>query len=284
MTNQKTNRSSLLSVAQCAEERDQTHGHASNGEHPGNDREDRIHGDMVAKSASAPTSINPADEHHDAEERGAEPEHHAATVTGDRENLLAEAKGAFDAAGHMPQGTMDHESQWLLFARLYNVAERMIDALAVTVGAPAVPSWGALHDELYSLIPFNVQGERAFELSSEMVQVIKAHCTRVAAARRTIPRHPRSELESRAVDMIGHLDQHGFTGADFGEVSDLIDQMLPALAAPVEVDAEKLADAIADELGTDSWIARSLSNGRINATARRLVEFAVKPVLRGEGR
>ena len=57
-----------------------------------------------------------------------------------------------------------------------------------------------------------------------------------------------------------------------------------ALAAPVEVDAEKLADAIADELGTDSWIARSLSNGRIIATARHLVEFAVKPVLRGEGR
>ncbi len=85
MTNQKTNRSSLLSVAQCAEERDQTHGHTSNDEHPGNDREDRIHGDMVAKGASAPAPTNPADERHDGEEAEAEAESedHAATLTGD---------------------------------------------------------------------------------------------------------------------------------------------------------------------------------------------------------
>lgn len=49
----------------------------------------------------------------------------------DRELLLTEANAAFDAAGRIPQGTMDHESQWLPFARLYNVTERLIDALAV---------------------------------------------------------------------------------------------------------------------------------------------------------
>ncbi|MFD5599902.1 hypothetical protein ACFWHR_07570 [Leucobacter sp. NPDC058333] len=64
----------------------------------------------------------------------------------------------------------------------------------------------------------------------------------------------------------------------------LIARLADALAAPFEVDEAKLANAIADELGTDSWISRALSNGRVNATARRLVEFAVKPVLRGEGR
>ncbi|WP_053387019.1 hypothetical protein [Leucobacter japonicus] len=41
--------------------------------------------------SSAPASADPADEHHDAEERQAEGEDHAATVTGDREKLIDEA-------------------------------------------------------------------------------------------------------------------------------------------------------------------------------------------------
>lgn len=57
-----------------------------------------------------------------------------------------------------------------------------------------------------------------------------------------------------------------------------------ALAAPVEVDEAKLAEAIADELDTDAWIAEEWSAGKLAATARRLVELAVRPVLRGEGR
>ncbi|MEJ6490723.1 hypothetical protein PQI23_13435 [Leucobacter sp. USCH14] len=87
MTNQKTDGPSLLPVAQCPEERDQPHRQASDGEHASNDREDRIHGDMVTATASASAISDPADEHHDAEEREAESEDHAATVTGDREKL-----------------------------------------------------------------------------------------------------------------------------------------------------------------------------------------------------
>ncbi|MGW9020673.1 hypothetical protein ACWGOE_04215 [Leucobacter chromiiresistens] len=88
MTNQKTDGSSLLSVAQCPEERDQPHSQASNGEHASNDREDRIHGDMVTGTASVSAISDPAEEHHDAEERQAESEDHAATVTGGTRELI----------------------------------------------------------------------------------------------------------------------------------------------------------------------------------------------------
>ena len=54
----------------------------------------------------------------------------------DRESLIAEAQAAWDAAGRMPQGTMVHETQWKPFAALYNVTERLIDALAF----PPAPS------------------------------------------------------------------------------------------------------------------------------------------------
>lgn len=127
---------------------------------------------IVNAAFSASASAHPADEHHDADEREAEckcsaysedrgggyfelmvepdpdcPEHgagiravsedHAATVTGDREKLIAEARAVFEAAGRMPQGTMDHQSQWLPFARLCDVTERMIDALAAPVEVDA---------------------------------------------------------------------------------------------------------------------------------------------------
>lgn len=55
------------------------------------------------------------------------------------------------------------------------------------------------------------------------------------------------------------------------------------IAAAVQVDEAKLIDAIAEELNTDDWIAEEWSNGKLNATARRLVDFAVMPVLRGGG-
>ena len=95
------------------------------------------------------------------------------------------------------------------------------------------------------------------------------------------PISDREKLEQRR-DLIYHALRDAGEGRTTAE--NLSRTVNAALAAPVEVDAEKLAHAIADELETDSWIARSLSNGKINATARRLVEFAVKPVLRGEGR
>lgn len=63
----------------------------------------------------------------------------------------------------------------------------------------------------------------------------------------------------------------------------MIDSLAGALAAPVQADEAKLADAIAEELNTDGWIAEEWSNGKLNATARRLVDFAVLPVLRGGG-
>lgn len=47
------------------------------------------------------------------------------------------------------------------------------------------------------------------------------------------------------------------------------------------VNEAKLAEAIAEELETEDAIAEDWSNGKLNATARRLVEFAVLPVLRG---
>lgn len=43
--------------------------------------------------------------------------------------LVAEATSAWETAGLIPQGTMVHETQWLPFANLYNVAESLIDAL-----------------------------------------------------------------------------------------------------------------------------------------------------------
>ena len=43
--------------------------------------------------------------------------------------LIAGAERAWEAAGHIPQGTMVHETQWLPFANLYSVAESLLDAL-----------------------------------------------------------------------------------------------------------------------------------------------------------
>ena len=54
-------------------------------------RERRAEVERIAPilALSAATSAHPADEHHDAEEREAESEDHAATVTGEREKLIA---------------------------------------------------------------------------------------------------------------------------------------------------------------------------------------------------
>ncbi|MFF8817832.1 hypothetical protein ACF07D_07535 [Leucobacter sp. NPDC015123] len=54
--------------------------------------------------------------------------------------------------------------------------------------------------------------------------------------------------------------------------------------APVQVDEAKLTEAIADELETDDAVAENWSSGKLNATAQRLVQHAVLPVLRGEDR
>lgn len=64
---------------------------------------------------------------------------------------------------------------------------------------------------------------------------------------------------------------------------DLVARLANALATPPRLDEAKLAEAIAEELNTDGWIAEEWSNGKLNATARRLVDFAVMPVLRGGG-
>ncbi|MCW2287016.1 hypothetical protein EDF60_1667 [Leucobacter luti] len=48
-----------------------------------------------------------------------------------------------------------------------------------------------------------------------------------------------------------------------------------------QVDEAKLAEAIAEELETDDAIAEDWSNGKLNATARRLVQFAVLPAVAG---
>lgn len=61
-------------------------------------------------------------------------------------------------------------------------------------------------------------------------------------------------------------------------------RLADALAAPPQVDEAKLAEAIADELETDDAVAENWSSGKLNATARRLVQHAVLPVLRGEDR
>lgn len=53
---------------------------------------------------------------------------------------------------------------------------------------------------------------------------------------------------------------------------------------PAQVDEAKIVAAIADELETDDAIAENWSNSKVNATARRLVQHAVLPVLRGEDR
>jgi len=45
-------------------------------------------------------------------------------------DLLAEATVTWETAGRMPQGAMVHETQWKPFAALYNVTERLIDALS----------------------------------------------------------------------------------------------------------------------------------------------------------
>ena len=61
-----------------------------------------------------------------------------------------------------------------------------------------------------------------------------------------------------------------------------------ALAAPVQpsitVDEGKLTQAIYDELMTDDAVAEVWSNGKVMATARRLVKFAVVEAIGGESR
>ena len=52
------------------------------------------------------------------------------------EDLVADLRKAHDEAGSMPQGTMDHETQWRPFAALYNAAGAMLDVLEGTLTEP----------------------------------------------------------------------------------------------------------------------------------------------------
>lgn len=44
-------------------------------------------------------------------------------------DLIAALRKAHDEAGLMPQGTMEHETQWVIFAALYNAASNLLDAI-----------------------------------------------------------------------------------------------------------------------------------------------------------
>lgn len=51
-------------------------------------------------------------------------------------DLIAELRKAQDAAGFIPHGTMDHETQWLPFANLYNAAEALLEDLEAATRVP----------------------------------------------------------------------------------------------------------------------------------------------------
>lgn len=63
--------------------------------------------------------------------------------------LIAALRKAQDAAGSIPHGTMDHETQWLPFANLYNAADALLDALEA---ATRDPVQGEPNDDREALI------------------------------------------------------------------------------------------------------------------------------------
>lgn len=135
---------------------------------------------------------------------------------------------------------------------------------AFVTGPSQPPSWDELQDALYGLIPVNVQGEKAFELSSEMVQVIKSHCACTGR-----PKLEHEELIAEASIDIRPKTFGPDGWSDYGVSAwDLISRLRAALTAAAGVAPQEVQESTEIDISSE----RSSTSDREPLTNAEIIE------------